>query len=40
MHDALAKARLAREMIGEVNGIAIAGKIGEGDHIVVHHGLH
>ena len=30
----------AGEVIGEMNRIAVAGKIGEGDHVVVHHRLH
>ena len=40
MHDALAKTRLAREMIRQVYRIAIAGQIGEGDDVIIHHGLH
>ena len=34
MDDPLAEARLAREMVGEVNGIVVAGKFGKTDDVL------
>ncbi len=40
MNDALAETRLGGEMVGKMDRIAVAGEVGEGDHVVVHDRLH